>query len=431
MPSSKLAVLCPYNGADPLMRDICRINQARYCHEHGYEYLPVKSRVANEWAGFYEVMRHLPDYGKIALFDPDIFILNKKLKLDECCTSDITTVVDRYGIDVNLVLFKNTVWCNDFLADFWKQRNTYQVRFGSCRLAFAMNLPLWTRTKWDIVRNVSISEDCKESFGLIPQKEFLPKFQEVSGPEESIRIVLSNHSFTTETLAHTDILSCAPEPIEYFVVSTKPLPENVDQILVPATRHGMGALFGVMAAVKEAHRRCWKTFIYRNGDDWLFNWDFVKKNWAKFHEGNYKFAGYNWFGQNSLGDFAVNENFIDVETFHRDIDAWWNRFRNRTEWPEGPFAEWVWSRIQQHEFMRLEGREAPGGVGNMHVSDGTNCRAFNRDWGLITAHEVEWRWHYYNEYVYPYRAVLEKKPFFRAWLKESYAQRGVLFPEEQ
>lgn len=260
-----------------------------------------------------------------------------------------------------------------------------------------------------------------------------------------IGFILTTYNRIDDFLAHLDIIKYFPMnhsviPIwmnrdmpDYFLSEMK----NYEHAhYCNGIKFSIGPLLGLISGLKKAAELDLDFVIYRNGDDWLFNNDFVLQNLEVMK--NYDASAYNWFTMKTNREFAMNELCLRVEPFMKNIDYMYDYFLSSNDklFCEFKMAKWI-NRTTQR-FYRLPHREEDYGIGNGHeylsiilkyqnIDPGQsfwdnykiNNRYFNSRWQLIGSHDNKNRFDLYQSIrnKIPYRNSLEKEPHFSRWLE--------------
>lgn len=221
-------------------------------------------------------------------------------------------------------------------------------------------------------------------------------------------------------------------------------------------RFEIGPLLGLTSGLRKAKEIGLDYVVYRNGDDWLFNHDFVLRTLMKVYE-NKDIAAYNWLSKDSMLEFALNEMYLRVNVFAPTVDDAENYFRlsKSTALCELKVSKWIKKVIGKNNdrFYRLPGRELDPGVGyevetlpevfrqyGMPMPDDlpkileSNQRFFNKEWQLIGSHDNYKRYRYYSKIRQDigYHQELERQKHFSRWLESiGTAKKWNLTPEKR
>lgn len=251
-----------------------------------------------------------------------------------------------------------------------------------------------------------------------------------------------------DLLAHTDILRFCPItheiiPIwmredvpDYFRDEMKCFPHAH---YCDGIKFSIGPLLGLVSGLRKARDLGLDYVIYRNGDDWLFNHDFVQETLEIMH--NKDVAGYNWLSCGTMAEFAMNELWLRVDKFAPSVDEAERYFLSSTDkyLCELKISKWIRQVLDKDfsRFYRLPHREVWPGVGfqretlpQVFAAMGEtmpdeflekmedNHRWFNRKWQLIGSHSNSQRYRFYWDLRrdIPYGRNLEKENHFARWL---------------
>lgn len=257
-----------------------------------------------------------------------------------------------------------------------------------------------------------------------------------------IGFILTTFSRIDDFLAHLDILKYFPRPYEVIPIwMNRKVPDYFMEEMnnykhahfCNGLRFSIGPLLGLISGIKKAHKIGLDYVIYRNGDDWLFNREFVLEN----IKNTKVISAYNWFGINYKREFALNEMCLHVPSFMKTIDWAEKYFLDSNDKLLCEFKVAKWIRKTTKEFYRLPFREIYFGIGNdpliiakileskgFTVNDPffdlfkDNNRYFNRKWQLLGCHDNKERLKLYKELFFPYKEQLEKEKHFSRWLKD-------------
>lgn len=200
----------------------------------------------------------------------------------------------------------------------------------------------------------------------------------------------------------------------------------------------IGPLLGLISGLEKAKELGLDVVVYRNGDDWLFNHNFVIDNLKRMK--NNDVGCYNWFTYNSNQEFALNELYLKVDPFCEKIQEMKKYVINSNDklLCEFKMAKWI-SRTTK-KIYRLPNREEKSGIGihdelfednmknlNYKITPEmterlkVNNRYFNEKWQLVGCHDNAKRHEYYMylRNKIPYHMKLEQEFNFRRWLNKS------------
>lgn len=264
-----------------------------------------------------------------------------------------------------------------------------------------------------------------------------------------IGFILTTYDRIDDLLAHLDILKYYDYPHEIIPVwMNKDSPDYFKEEIskyqhshyYDGIKFGIGPLLGLISGLRKAHEIGLDYVVYRNGDDWLFNHEFVKTNFNIMSNGM-DVAAYNWLSVGTYSEFAMNELYINVSKFIPSIDAAESYFKNSTDklLCESKIGKWIKQVLNRNykTFYRLPDREMFPGIGyevesipllfeqmktnlasnwkDMYVD---NQRFFNRKWQMIGSHSNYERIKFYRDIRkdIPYVKELEKEIHFNRWL---------------
>jgi hypothetical protein len=264
-----------------------------------------------------------------------------------------------------------------------------------------------------------------------------------------IGFILTTYDRIDDLLAHLDILKYYDDEKEIIPIWMKQdLPKYfLDEMSKYKHAHycdgikfKIGPLLGLVSGLRKANELGIEYVVYRNGDDWLFNHDFVKENFNIIHQGK-TVAAYNWLSHNTVTDFAMNELYLNVSKFMPSIDEAEEYFKKSSDklLCESKIAKWIKCVLNRDysSFYRLPDREKSPGIGyelesipfiyeymkvnldkNWKDEYKSNQRYFNRKWQMIGSHKNYERIKYYNEIrrEVSYASELEKEPNFARWI---------------
>lgn len=273
--------------------------------------------------------------------------------------------------------------------------------------------------------------------------------------------LLSVHNRIDDLMCHLEILNYCPFPKEIIIVWSGEYKESYMKVIrdyhnvkVQSYGHYIGPLLATVAGIKKANELGLDLIVYRNADDWLFNYNFEKSNIKKIEDGKYVCAGYNWLNYGVDFDLTMNQLYLDVGKFYDTCEEA-NEYFIRS--PKGFICEykmpkWVKSTCDMRtEFMRLSGREQFPGIG-IELQDiqklmrqgklslpknywelwDRNNRYFNEDWQLIGCHDNDCRIGYWERIrnQIPYSQSLEKEKWFSKFLDAAYGKLDWNIPDK-
>lgn len=228
-------------------------------------------------------------------------------------------------------------------------------------------------------------------------------------------------------MGHLEMFKYYPFKHEIIIIHTMDLPPeyhkevyqyNAQQI--DGYGHYIGPLLSAVAGVQKAHELGLDYAVYRNADDWLFNYDFEWENFEKMRSEGYLCGGYNWLNVGTYYDITLNQVYFNVPAFNttaEDAKAYFIRS------PQGYLCEyklprWVkrTCKDMDKQFYRLPGREQEPGIGwerkdiykafaakKLKIPVGfwerleNNNRFFNFKWQMIGSHDVGARLNYWRK----------------------------------
>jgi predicted O-methyltransferase YrrM len=242
--------------------------------------------------------------------------------------------------------------------------------------------------------------------------------------DKKLAVVLGTYDRIIDLLVHTEIISFYKN-VDSIVVNAGPTDLPVKSIKIPSPGFVLGPILSLLEGLREAHKLGYDYICYRNGDDWIFNRDLVEYNFGLMAQEGVEFQAYNWFNNNNMDEFALNEVYLDVKKFYPHLEEGRNLFLRHSGNCENRFAWWV--RHVNPKFRRLTGREQGGGIGYSMTNHGDNNRWFNRSWQLISEHDGRRR---HQDYYgirndIPYAQELEQKPFMKQWLNSIRFVHGI------
>jgi len=264
-----------------------------------------------------------------------------------------------------------------------------------------------------------------------------------------IGFILSAYDRTDDLLAHLDILKFFPQ--DHVIIPIWMNKDSPDSFKKSLSRYehtqycdgisfSVGPLIAIVNGLKTAARLGLDYVIYRNGDDWLFNHQFVLKYLSEM-DGKHVGA-YNWISVGTNIEFAMNELCLKVSVFASHLDRAEEQFKSLSaNIPcEMKIAKWI-NKITK-SLYRMPDREQWPGIGQFGDFYGipreaerlppgekeaylekwkNNNRFFNRSWQLIGSHDNAQRHKLYQEIrnLIPYHVELEQEPDFSRWLSSS------------
>lgn len=265
---------------------------------------------------------------------------------------------------------------------------------------------------------------------------------------KKVAFIISVYNKIDDLAAHLDILKYCPFEHEVIIVYMMDLPkeyqEMVDQyhaVKINGMGHYIGPLLSAVAGVRKAHELGIKYAVYRNSDDWLFNYDWEQKNFEVMEKEKHLVGGYNWMNVGVYHDITLNQVYFDVPAFEATADDAERYFKRSQKGflCEFKMARWVKKTCKNMEkdFYRLSGREQYPGIGweskdivNAWQASGKmmplgfweildkNNRYFNQEWQLIGCHDNTSRLNYWRRIKkdVSYAAKLEKEHHFSRFL---------------
>jgi len=271
-----------------------------------------------------------------------------------------------------------------------------------------------------------------------------------------IGFIISVYEKVDDLMAHLDIFKYCPFQHEIIITYMKSdIPERHLQeiqkyhsVSVNGLHFRFGPLLSFIQGIRKAKELGLDYVCYKNADDWLFNWDFEKKNFSKMMYKDHSSCGYNWFSLNVHTNFAMNQLYADVNKFFEFVDEVEHEFiRSPLKvLCEFKIGDWILKSIGSwYNFYRLPGRERFPGVGHSktaveyiyreilkspippNIFDGyeDNNRFFNRKWQLIGSHSNNQRlilWNQIKEEV-EYHKELEKEDNFKRWIEAAQERK--------
>ncbi len=235
-----------------------------------------------------------------------------------------------------------------------------------------------------------------------------------------IGFILTTYSRIDDLLVHLEILKYFPIPYEvipiwmnqdvpdYFLSEMKKYPHAH---YCNGINFSLGALLGLVDGLKKAKEIGLDYVIYRNSDDWIFNHNFVLENIKNTKD----ISAYNWFGQNTNKEFALNEMCLNVDLFAKSIDWAEDYFLNSNDNLLCEFKIAKWIRKVTKDIYHLPDREHPKGIGMVKKCEENN-RFFNKKWKLLGFHDNLERLNCYKTLDFAYRKELEQENHFKRWL---------------
>jgi hypothetical protein len=263
---------------------------------------------------------------------------------------------------------------------------------------------------------------------------------------KKIGFIVSVYNKIDDLAAHLEIFKYCPFDHEVIVVYMMDLPSEyqklVDQfhaVRIEGVGHYIGPLLSAVAGVRKANELGLDYVVYRNADDWLFNYGWEKQNFDTMAKKPYICGGYNWMNVGSNQDVTLNQVYFDVPKFMTTADDAEKYFlrSSRGFLCEFKMARWVRKTCQDMnvDFYRLKGREQYPGIGweskdivkayGQQVPIGfweklnKNNRYFNEEWQLIGSHDNASRLEYWKRIrkSVPYFQELEKEHHFARFLE--------------
>ena len=265
---------------------------------------------------------------------------------------------------------------------------------------------------------------------------------------KKVGFIISVFNKIDDLAAHLEILKYCPFEHEVIVVYMMDLPVEYQKIVnkfhsvrIDGMGHYIGPLLSAVAGVRKANELGLKYAVYRNSDDWLFNYDWERKNFEVMEEKKYLIGGYNWMNVGVYHDITLNQVYFDVPAFYETADDAEEYFKRSKKGflCEFKMPRWVKKTCKdiEKEFYRLPGREQFPGIGwescdivNAWRSQGRsvplgfweqldkNNRYFNEEWQLIGSHDNISRLNYWRRIrtSVPYYKELEKEYHFARFL---------------
>lgn len=277
-----------------------------------------------------------------------------------------------------------------------------------------------------------------------------------------VGFIISVYNKIDDLVAHLEMFKYYPFKHEVIVVYMHDLPpsykEEVDKyhaFQINGYGHYIGPLLSAVAGVKKAAELGLDYVVYRNADDWLFNYDWEWDNFNKLKDNDYWCAGYNWLNVGVDYDITLNQVYFKVSEFIKtadDAEAYFKRS------PKGYLCEYKLPRWVKRtctdmgkQFYRLPGREQEPGIGwerkdlynafvgkGVHVPVGfwerleENNRFFNRKWQLIGSHDVGARLNYWRKIrsEVAYGRQIEKDKHFARFMEAARTGKPWNLPEK-
>ena len=257
---------------------------------------------------------------------------------------------------------------------------------------------------------------------------------------DKIGIIISNYNKWDDFGGHAEILDFYPFNFERILVHMTDIPEWIEadkfhKVRINGVGHHIGPLLSLIAGIRKAKQLGLKYVVYRNSDDWLFNYDFEIMNFKMMEKNNYLYGGYNWLSENTFHDLTLNQLYLNVDEFYKTVDEAEDYFlkSKRTVLCEIKMMKWAVLSCGTHRFYRLPYRESSPGVGyftddilyyygqtkqidnKIIKSLEKNNRFYNEEWQLIGSHDLNHRiesWQKLKMKV-DYSEEIESKPFFQ------------------
>lgn len=251
-----------------------------------------------------------------------------------------------------------------------------------------------------------------------------------------------------DLVAHLDIFKYYPYEYQIIIISTMDPPPFYQEVIdkyhhaqIDGYGHYIGPLLSAVAGVRKAHELGLDYVVYRNADDWLFNYAWEENNFKLMEEKGYLCGGYNWLNVGTHYDITLNQLYFHVPSFIATADDAEKYFKQSspTYLCEYKMPRWVKKTCKnlEKEFWRVPGREQEPGIGwerkdlmgafltkKMRPPVGfwedleNNNRFFNREWQLIGSHDIGNRLLYWRKIrgEVPYSKQLEKEFHFARFI---------------
>jgi hypothetical protein len=262
--------------------------------------------------------------------------------------------------------------------------------------------------------------------------------------------IIACHNKIDDLMAHLEIFKYCPLEHEVIVVHTMDYADNYMQEIkkhhhqrIDGMGHYIGPLLCAVAGVRKAHELGLDYAVYRNADDWLFNYKFEEDNFKKMKSKGYLCAGYNWLNVGVFHDITLNQVYFDVKAFEKTADDAESYFKRSQPGflCEYKMSRWVRRTLPtniERYFYRLPGREQEPGIGHerrdlwnafkakgMQIPLGfwerleNNNRFFNLDWQMIGSHDVGSRLSYWRKIrsLVSYGKSIEKETHFARFIE--------------
>jgi hypothetical protein len=258
--------------------------------------------------------------------------------------------------------------------------------------------------------------------------------------------IIPTYDRIDDLLSHLDVLKFFPHPHEIIPIwMNKDMPDYFlkemakykHSLYVDGVGFHIGPLLALVSGLRKASELGLDYIHYSNGDDVLFNHDFVWNNIMVLDKENKDVAAYNWLTTDTMMEFALNELCMRVDKFIRTAAEAEQYFRKSSSKFLCEFKMSRWIKRTTDRFYRLPNREISPGIGyeldtlpqiiaamgiattEQYWKDlENNNRWFNREWQMIGSHTNQQRYYYYckirNEI--PYAAELEQQEHFARWL---------------
>lgn len=263
-----------------------------------------------------------------------------------------------------------------------------------------------------------------------------------------VGFLLSVYNKIDDLMAHLEMFKYYPFEHEIIIVHMMDLPPSYMEeiakyhvVQIEGYGHYIGPLLSAVAGVRKAYELGLDYVVYRNADDWLFNYDFEQQNFERMKNEGYLCGGYNWLNVGTFHDITLNQLYFHAPSFYKtsfDAESYFKR-SPRDFLCEYKMARWL-KRTCNHldrQFYRLPGREQEPGVGwerkdiynaflskHMQIPVGywerleNNNRFFNYKWQMIGSHDVVARSNYWRKIrsVVKYGKKIEKDKHFIRFL---------------
>lgn len=275
-----------------------------------------------------------------------------------------------------------------------------------------------------------------------------------------IGFIISCHNKFDDLVAHLDIFKYYPFDHEVIVVCTMDPPEfykeaidKFHNVRIEGYGHYIGPLLSAVAGVREANKLGLDYAVYRNADDWLFNYKWEEQNFKLLAEKGYLCAGYNWLNVGTYHDITLNQLYFHIPSFYATADDAEAYFKRSTPGYlcEYKMPRWVKKTCHklEQQFYRLPGREQEPGIGwerkdipSAFLSRGmkppmgfwerleNNNRFFNAEWQMIGSHDVVSRLLYWRKIRgdVPYAKQIEKDHHFARFMEAARNRKSWNLP---